>query len=95
MIAKVDYAYVIELRPTFAEIEDTQSYSGFDWPENKIKNATEEIFYGLKDYLVNFSKKVYPESVTADCNQILKQMKRLNGNNSGHRDFPENSIKFQ
>ncbi len=60
---------------------------GFDFPEKKIKSSSEEIFFGIKEYLVNFYDTNYDKDIIQDCKNELAFM--VITSKSGHRDNPE------
>ena len=61
--ANIPYTYVIELKPLANDVLHPNHNIGFDYPENKVKASSDEIYYGIKEYLVNFNEKVYDKEI--------------------------------
>jgi hypothetical protein len=72
--AKINHSYVIELKPSVEELGE-DSILGFDYPESLIKFSSEEMYFGIKDYLLNFHRNTYTKKVNDECQRILKSMK--------------------
>ena len=54
---------MIELKPLANDVLHPNHNIGFDYPENKVKASSDEIYYGIKEYLVNFNEKVYDKEI--------------------------------
>ena len=85
--ANIPYTYVIELRPLADDHLHPNPNLGFDFPENKVKSSAEEIYYGIKEYLINFNQKNYDKSIIQACSRELNFMVRASGH--AHREYPE------
>ncbi len=64
---------------------------GFDYPESKVKSSSDEIYYGIKEYLVNFNDKNYDKKIIQECTRELMLMLQSASGNA-HREYPESLI---
>jgi hypothetical protein len=71
--AKTNHSYIIELKPSVDEVGN-DSILGFDYPESLIESSSEEIYFGIKDYLLNFHRSTYTKQVENECKHIMKSM---------------------
>lgn len=72
--ASINNSYVIELHPDSNAIND-DLILGFDYPENKITQAAEEIYFGFKEYFMSLIiNRTFPYYIRKECKTMMHQL---------------------
>ena len=64
-IANINHTYVIELKPK--EISMRNPYIGFDYPEEKLAQAGQEMYDGMIEYFKTFFIKKIDKQIIVEC----------------------------
>lgn len=72
-VAKVNHTFVIELKPDVTDI----SGFGFEYPEDKIEQASQEIFDGFLEYFKTFLGAEIDGKIVNECNNRMDWIKNI------------------
>ena len=69
-VAKINHTYVIELKPEKSDSPE----SGFEHPENKIEEASLEMYDGFIEYIKSFLTNSVDKVIVNECKNMLNNM---------------------
>lgn len=69
-VAKINHTYVIELKPEKSDSPE----SGFEHPENKIEEASLEMYDGFMEYIKSFLTNSVDKVIVNECKNMLNNM---------------------
>jgi hypothetical protein len=69
-VAKINHTYVIELKPEKSDSPE----SGFEHPENKIEEASLEMYDGFIEYIKSFLTNSVDKVIVKECKNMLNNM---------------------
>lgn len=72
-VAMVNHTFVIELKPDVADL----SGFGFEFPEKKIEQASQEIFDGFLEYLKTFLGYKIDSKIVNECKSRIDWIKNI------------------
>ncbi|CAF1015041.1 unnamed protein product [Brachionus calyciflorus] len=85
MVAKIPYAYTVELGPTSQEsYENIEFFYGFHVEDKKIKYIVERAYAGLRDYMKTFVFKINKDILSEIDKQCAFDFDILKKNSSGY-----------
>ncbi len=84
VVAKIKYAFTIELGPFEEQVDNSEFLFGFHVYRQKIRNVSERAYIGIREYLKSFVIKLDEKSRTKIIEKCSRDYKELIENFSGY-----------